>query len=52
VCVCVSVRAFFFPGCIAHAPVLLYHIFLHCLINGTVFLKKVIEHKMRVFYFV
>jgi hypothetical protein len=27
-------------------PVWLYHIFPHYLINGTIFWKKVIEHKM------
>jgi len=29
----------------------LYHIFPHHLLNGTIFGKKVIEHKMRVFIF-
>ena len=52
--VCVCVCGLRYPGCNAHAlycrlwPVRLYYIFPHYPINGTIFRKKVIEHKMRV----
>jgi len=44
-----------YPACNAHAPYChsyparLYDIFSHYLINGTIFEKKIIEHKMRAF---
>ena len=51
VCVCVCVCSLNCPACNAHAPychlrsVRLYNIFPHYLTNGTIFEKKVIEHK-------
>ena len=53
VCIC-SLRN---PACNAHVPYChlwpasLHNIFPHYLINGTIFEKKVIEHKMRVLSF-
>jgi len=53
VCVC----RFMYPACNAHAPychlwpIWLYHIYSHNLINGTVFRKLGIEHKMCVLIF-
>ena len=49
---CVRVRVY--PACNAYAPyydvilqpLWLHHIFLHYLINGAIFWKKVIEHKI------
>jgi hypothetical protein len=47
---CVCICNLRYAACNTHAPYLwpaaLYNIFLHCLINGTIFEKKVIEHKM------
>jgi len=46
-----------YPARNAHAPyrhlwpVPLYNIFLHYLINGTIFEKKIIEHKLYVLIF-
>jgi hypothetical protein len=52
-CVCVCS----YPSCKAHAPywhlwsVWLHHIFLHYVTNGTIFGKRLIEHKMCVLIF-
>jgi hypothetical protein len=52
VCVCVCFCSLSYPTCNAHAPychlwpALLYNIFPHYLINGTIFEKKATEHKM------
>jgi hypothetical protein len=51
-CACLRAWSLTYPVCNAHAPychlgpLWLLHIFLHCLIKGTIFVKNVTEHKM------